>query len=208
MSNQISGSSRKFTALLLGAMAALTVSFGAMAQTWPSKPITMVVPWPPGGPTDIGARPLAKGMQEELGQTVVIDNRAGAGGNLGTAAVVAAPADGYTLLVTSSAPIVINPSLYSKMTFDPARDLIPVTNVLRMPLVLVVPASSTAMDLAGLMAQIRANPEGLTIANSGNGTPQHLTAELFRDTAKLKLTHVPYKGSAPAITDLLGGIYQ
>ncbi|MDZ7812652.1 MAG: tripartite tricarboxylate transporter substrate binding protein [Ideonella sp.] len=151
------GLSRRALALVLGTVALQTFSLGALAQSWPAKPLTMVVPWPPGGPTDIGARPLAKAMQEVLGQTVVIENKAGAGGNLGTGSVVQAAADGYTLLVTSSAPIVINPSLYKKMAFDPAKDLIPVTNVLRMPLVLVVPASSNINDLAGLMAQVRAN---------------------------------------------------
>lgn len=122
---------------------------------------------------------------------MVIENKAGAGGNVGTAAVVQAPADGYTLLVTSSAPIAINGSLYKKLPFDAARDLVPVTNVLRMPLVLVVNPASGINDLAGLMAYVRSKPEGVSIANSGNGTPQHLTAELFRDAARLKLDHVP-----------------
>lgn len=184
---------------------ALLPATAARAQSWPAKPITMVVPWPPGGPSDIGARPLAKGLQELLGQTVVVDNKAGAGGNTGTASVVQGAADGYTLLVTSSAPIVINPSLYKKMPFDPAKDLIPVTNVLRMPLVLVTHPGVGANDMAGLMAMIRSKPDGMVIANSGNGTPQHLTAEMFMDAAKLKLTHVPYKGSAPAIVDVLAG---
>ncbi len=184
---------------------ALLPAASVRAQGWPAKALTMVVPWPPGGPSDIAARPLAKGLQDVLGQPVVVENRAGAGGNLGTSAVVQAAADGHTLLVTSSAPIVINPSLYKKMAFDPAKDLIPVTNVLRMPLVLVTHPGLGVNDVAALMAQIRSKPDGMVIANSGNGTPQHLTAELFMDAAKLKLSHVPYKGSAPAIADLLAG---
>lgn len=193
------------TLLALGAGLALLPAVHAQAPAWPTKPLTMVVPWPPAGPSDIAARPLAKGLQDVLGQPVVIENKAGAGGNVGTAAVVQAPADGYTLLVTSSAPIAINGSLYKKMPFDAARDLVPVTNVLRMPLVLVVNPASGINDLAGLMAYVRNKPEGVSIANSGNGTPQHLTAELFRDAARLKLDHVPYKGSAPAISDVLAG---
>ena len=191
--------------LTLGADMALLPSSGAFAQSWPAKAVTMVVPWPPGGPSDIGARPLAKGLQELWGQPVVVDNRAGAGGNTGTAAMLQAPADGHTLLVTSSAPIVINPSLYKKMPFNPATDLIPVTNVLRMPLVLVTYPGLGVNDLASLLAMVRSKPEGMSMANSGNGTPQHLTAEMFMDAAKLKITHVPYKGSAPAIVDVLAG---
>ncbi|WP_396269901.1 Bug family tripartite tricarboxylate transporter substrate binding protein [Ideonella sp.] len=205
MSKQQSGAPQRRQVLALGAAMALLPATSVRAQGWPAKPLTMVVPWPPGGPSDIAARPLAKGLQEVLGQTVVVENKAGAGGNLGTAGVVQAAADGHTLLVTSSAPIVINPSLYKKMAFDPAKDLIPVTNVMRMPLVLVTHPGLGVNDVAALMAQIRSKPDGMVIANSGNGTPQHLTAELFMDAAKLKLTHVPYKGSAPAIADLLAG---
>ncbi|PXW96273.1 tripartite-type tricarboxylate transporter receptor subunit TctC [Sphaerotilus hippei] len=193
------------TLLAWGALLCLAPAVQAQAPAWPTKAITVVVPWPPAGPSDIAARPLAKGLQDLLGQPVVIENKAGAGGNVGTAAVVQAPADGYTLLVTSSAPVAINASLYKKMPFDAAKDLQPLTNVLRMPLVLVTHPGSGVNDLAGLLAQVRSKPEGMVIANSGNGTPQHLTAELFRDAAKLKLDHVPYKGSAPAIADVLAG---
>lgn len=195
----------------LGALAAASLSLAgliapgtALAQAWPAKPVTMVVPWPAGGPSDIAARPLAKGLQDVLGKAFVIDNRGGSGGNIGTALVVQAPADGYTALVTSSAPIVINPSLYKKMPFDPAKDLIPVTNVMKVPQVLVVSPSSGVNDLAGLLAQVKAKP-GYVYASSGNGTPQHLTGELFADAVKAQMTHVPYKGSAPAISDLMAG---
>lgn len=177
----------------------------ASAQTWPSKPVTVVVPWPAGGPSDTAARPLAKKLSEALGQTFIIDNRAGAGGNIGSAQVAKSTPDGHTLLVTSSAPIVINPSLYRNMPFDPAKDLAPITNLLRVPLVLVVHPSVGARTVKDLLALIQSRPGGMTYASSGNGTPQHLTAELFKTHTKANLTHVPYKGSAPAIADLIGG---
>lgn len=187
------------------AFAASVLSFSAFAQGWPSGNVTVVVPWPPGGPSDIAARPLGKGLNENLGKPFVIDNRAGGGGNIGTAAVVRSKPDGQTLLVTSSAPIVINPSLYKNMTFDPLKDLAPVTNLLRVPLVLVTHPSVPAKNLKELMAYIQAKKGDFSFASSGNGTPQHLTGELFSSTTKLQMNHVPYKGSAPAISDLLGG---
>jgi len=187
------------------AVAASVLSFSAMAQNWPTSTVTMVVPWPPGGPSDIAARPLAKGLTQSLGQPFVIDNRAGGGGNIGTAAVTRAKPDGNTVLVTSSAPIVINPSLYKNMNFDPLKDLAPVTNLLRVPLVLVAHPSVPASNLKELMAYIQSKKGQFSYGSSGNGTPQHLTSELFASVTKLEMTHVPYKGSAPAISDLLGG---
>ncbi|HMM73622.1 MAG TPA: tripartite tricarboxylate transporter substrate-binding protein, partial [Rhodocyclaceae bacterium] len=160
----------------------------ASAQTWPSKPVTVVVPWPAGGPSDTAARPLAKKLSEALGQTFIIDNRAGAGGNIGSAQVAKSTPDGHTLLVTSSAPIVINPSLYRNMPFDPAKDLAPITNLLRVPLVLVVHPSVGARTVKDLLALIQSRPGGMTYASSGNGTPQHLTAELFKTHTKANLT--------------------
>ena len=195
---------RLLSSLAFG-LAASLVSLSAFAQAWPNNTVTMVVPWPPGGPSDIAARPLAKGLTEDLGKPFVIDNRAGGGGNIGTSAVVRSKPDGYTLLVTSSAPIVINPSLYKNMTFDPLKDLAPVTNLLRVPLVLVAHPSVPAKNLKELMAYIQSKKGDFSFASSGNGTPQHLTGELFSSTTKLQMTHVPYKGSAPAISDLLGG---
>lgn len=190
---------------LICAFAASVVSVSALAQGWPTKTVTVVVPWPPGGPSDIAARPLSKSLTENLGQSFIIDNRAGGGGNIGTAAVTRATPDGYTLLITSSAPIVINPSLYKKMTFDPLKDLAPVTNLLRVPLVLVAGPSVPAKNLKELMAFIKSKNGQFSYASSGSGTPQHLTSELFASVTKLNMTHVPYKGSAPAIADLLGG---
>jgi tripartite-type tricarboxylate transporter receptor subunit TctC len=189
---------------ILGAIVVAS-SAAVLAQAYPAKPVTIIVPWPPGGPSDIAARPMAKALTDELKQTFIIDNRGGAGGNIGTALVTKAAADGYTLLITSSAPIVINPSLYKTMPFEPQKDLAPITNLLRVPLILVVHASVPAKNLPELLAYVNSQKGKVQYASSGNGTPQHLTAELFKATAKLDMVHVPYKGSAPAITDLIGG---
>lgn len=190
---------------LLSALVLALCSMTASAQAWPTKPVTIVVPWPPGGPSDIAARPIAKGLSDSLGQSFLVENRGGAGGNLGTAGVTKAAPDGYTLLITSSAPIVINPSLYKNMPFDPAKDLIPITNLIRVPLVLAAHPSVPANNLQELVALIRSKNGGFQYASAGNGTPQHLTGELFKSVAKLDMIHIPYKGSAPAINDLLGG---
>jgi len=189
------------------ALVALAWASGATAwaQTWPTKPITAVVPWPPGGPSDTVARPIAKGLTDATGKTMIVDNRGGAGGNIGSAAVAAAAPDGHTLLITSSAPIVINPHVYKKMPFDPQKDLAPVTNLLRVPLVLVVASTVPAKNLKELVAYIQSQGGKFQYASSGNGTPQHLTGELFKTTAKLDMIHVPYKGSAGAINDVLAG---
>lgn len=189
----------------LFAVAALALSAGAAAQSWPSKNVTVVVPWPPGGPSDIVARPAAKGLSDLFGKSFVIDNRGGAGGNIGSEFVGRAAPDGYTLLITSGGPIVINPYVYTKMTYDPQKDLIPITNMLRVPLVLAVNPSVPAKNLQELLAYIKAQDGKAQWGSAGNGTPQHMTGELFRTTAKLDMIHVPYKGSAPAITDLVGG---
>lgn len=190
---------------LVFALAATVLSASAIAQNWPDNTVTVVVPWPAGGPSDIAARPLAKGLTTNLKQSFVIDNRGGGGGNIGTAAVTRSKPDGMTLLITSSAPIVINPYLYKKMAFQPSKDLVPVTNLLRAPLVLVAHPSVPAKNLKELMAYITSKKGQFSYASAGNGTPQHMTGELFRNTTKLDMVHVPYKGSAPAISDLLGG---
>jgi tripartite-type tricarboxylate transporter receptor subunit TctC len=178
----------------------------AMAQAYPSKPVTVIVPWPAGGPSDIAARPVAKGLADQLKQPFVIDNRGGASGNIGTAIVAKAAPDGHTLLITSSAPIVINPNLFKSMPYDAQKDLAPITNVLRVPLVLAVHPSVPAKNLKELLAYLKQQGPKAQYASAGNGTPQHMTGELFKTAASLKdITHVPYKGSAPAITDALGG---
>jgi tripartite-type tricarboxylate transporter receptor subunit TctC len=190
---------------VLGALMLAAASTGAFAQAYPTKPVTIIVPWPPGGPSDIAARPMAKLLSEEMKQTFIIDNRGGAGGNIGSAMVAKAAPDGYTLLITSSAPIVINPSLYKQMPFDPPKDLVPITNLLRVPLILAIHPSIPAKNLQELIAYINSKKGSVQYASAGNGTPQHLTGELFKATAKVDMIHVPYKGSAPAITDLIGG---
>jgi tripartite-type tricarboxylate transporter receptor subunit TctC len=192
---------------MLAAAASLAIAAGpALAQGWPTKTVTVIVPWPAGGPSDIAARPVAKGLSDQLGKPFVIDNRGGASGNIGTAVVAKQqPADGYTMLITSSSPIVINPNIYKTMPYDWAKDLVPVTNVLRVPLVLAVHPSVPAKNLKELLAHINAQKGKAQYASAGNGTPQHLTGELFKTVGKLDIVHVPYKGSAPALTDVIGG---
>ena len=190
---------------LIAAAAFALAALPAAAQ-YPSKPVTMIVPWPPGGPSDIAARPLGKGLSEALGKPFVIENRGGASGNIGAAYVAKqAPADGYTVMVTSSSPIVINPSVFKNMPFDPSKDLVPITNVLRVPLVLAVHPSVPAKDMKEFLAYLKAQSGKAQYASAGSGTPQHLTAELFKTQAKVDMVHVPYKGSAPALTDAIGG---
>ena len=183
----------------------LVLCSAAAAQNWPTKNVTIVVPWPPGGPSDIVARPTANGLTEAFGKTFIIDNRGGAGGNIGSEYAAKSTPDGHTLLITSGGPIVINPHVYKKMTYDPQQDLAPITNMLRVPVVLAVHPSIPAKNLKELIAWIRAQNGNASWASAGNGTPQHMTGELFRTTAKLDMVHIPYKGSAPAITDLIGG---
>ena len=195
---------RRGVRLFAGMLGVLACSLAA-AQSWPSKNVTIVVPWPPGGPSDIVARPTAKGLSEMFGKTFLIDNRGGAGGNIGSEYAARSPADGHTLLITSGGPIVINPHVYKKMTYDPQKELIPITNMLRVPLVLAVNPAVPARNLQELIAYIKEQKGGAQWASAGNGTPQHMTGELFRTTARLEMIHVPYKGSAPAITDLVGG---
>jgi len=177
----------------------------AAAQAWPTKPVTFVVPWPPGGPSDIVARPMSKGLTEAFGKPFVIDNRGGAGGNIGSEYAANSPPDGHTLLITSGGPIVINPHVYTRMTYDPQKQLVPITNLLRVPVALAVNPAITAKTRPELIAYIKAQDGKAPWASAGNGTPQHMTGELFRTTAKLEMMHVPCKGSAPAIADLMGG---
>jgi len=175
----------------------------AQGRDWPEHPVTVVVPFPAGGPSDIAARPVALGLAKAFDKLFVIENHPGEGGNAGAALVAQSAPDGYTLLISSSGPIVINPSLYRELAYDPRRDLAPVTALLRVPLVLAVHPSVPANNLQELMALIRKQDGKLRYASAGNGTPQHLTGELFRTVAGLRMAHVPYQGSADAIDDLL-----
>lgn len=179
----------------------------AWAQAnYPSKTIRLVVPYPPGGPTDLMARLLQGELQARLGQSVIIDNKAGAGGNIGSAEVAKhAPADGHTLLLAASGPMAVNPTLYRSMPFNPLTDLTPVIQISSFPLVLEVHPSlgvKTVKDLFVLAKQSKSN---LSFASAGNGTPQHLAGELFNTQMGIDMTHIPYKGAGPAINDVLGG---
>lgn len=187
------------------AVAGMAAVLPAQAQgTWPDKPIKLVVPYPAGGNADNTARLLATQLSGRLGQQVVVDNRPGGSGTIGAAAVAKAPADGYTLLLDATA-FTVNPSLFPKLPFDVARDFAPISLVLQVPLLLVVPASSPLQSVADLAKAARATPGRLTYASAGNGGAQHLAGELFKQGEKISLTHIPYRGGAPALTDLIGG---
>jgi tripartite-type tricarboxylate transporter receptor subunit TctC len=189
-------------------LCALAMTAGAQAQTWPSRPIKMVVGFAAGGSTDVTARLIAQALSERLGQQVVVENRGGAGGNIGADAVAKAEPDGYTLLLTTSTTHATNPSLYKSLPFDVRRDFTPITLTAFIPNVLVVNPSVPAQTIDELVAYARANPDKLTYGSAGNGSSQHLSAELFKSLAGIKMTHAPYRGGAPAVTDLLSGQIQ
>ena len=176
----------------------------AIAQAWPSKPVTLVVPFPPGGSSDQVARALGQKLNAALGQSFIIENKAGATGTIGATAVKRATPDGYTFLVTSLGPLVIVPHLLKDLQYDPLKDLDPITIAVQAPNVLVVPASSPHKTLADVIAYQKANPGKMSFASSGNGSSDHLSAELFWQQTGTRGLHVPYKGGGPAIADLLG----
>jgi tripartite-type tricarboxylate transporter receptor subunit TctC len=176
----------------------------AGAQSWPAKPVTLLVPFPPGGSTDTVARAIAPKLQETLGQTFVVDNKAGATGTIGAAQVKRAAPDGYTFLVTSLGPLVVAPHLMKNVPYDAAKDFDPLTVLVQAPNVLVVPAASPHKSVADVIAHLKAQPDRMSFASSGNGSSDHLTIELFWLQTGTSGVHVPYKGGAPAISDLLG----
>jgi tripartite-type tricarboxylate transporter receptor subunit TctC len=180
-------------------------AFAAQASAWPDKTVTMVVPFPPGGSTDTLARAIGTKMQEKLGQTFIVDNRAGATGTIGAAQVKRAPADGYTLMVTSLGPLVMAPHLIKGIQYDALKDFDLITVPVQAPNVLVVPASSPHKTVADVIAAQKVNPGKMSFASSGNGSSDHLTVELFWQQTGTSGLHIPYKGGAPAISDLLGG---
>ncbi len=197
------------TALSLAAtLAILTPQAAAAPDAYPSKPVRFVVAFPPGGGTDIIARSIAQKLAERIAQQVVVDNRPGAGGNIGTDIVAKSAPDGYTMLMGSAGPLAINTSLFAKMPFDPIKDLEPVTLAASTPNVLVVHPSLRAATVKELIALARAKPGEINFASSGHGTPAHLAGELFNSMAGVRMVHVPYKGAAPALADLLGGQVQ
>ena len=182
---------------------AATLAAALPAQAWPEKPVSLVVPFPPGGSTDMIARTLQPKLQERLGGTWVVDNRAGATGTIGAGAVARSPADGHTLLVASLGPFVIAPHLI-KTNYDALKELDPISVVVQAPNVLVVPAASPHKTLADVLAFQKANPGKMTFASSGNGSSDHLTAELYWQQTGTSGVHVPYKGGGPVMQDLLG----
>jgi tripartite-type tricarboxylate transporter receptor subunit TctC len=177
----------------------------AFAQAWPSKPVTLLVPFPPGGSTDMIARTLQPKLQEQLGGTFVIENKGGAGGTVGAGQAKRAAPDGSTIFVSSLGPFVIGPHLIKGIPYDPLTDFDYITVAVQAPNVLTVPANSPYKTFGELMAAIRATPDKLTFASAGNGTSDHLTAELLWQETGTKAIHVPYKGGAPAMADLLAG---
>jgi len=185
--------------------AALLGSTAVQAQAFPTKPLALVVPFSPGGPTDAMARTLANAIKPVLGQTMLVENKAGAGGNIGAEFVAKAPADGYTLLFGTSGPLAINVSLYDKVGYDPIRSFAPVIQIGHLPNVLVVNPSIPARDVKELIAHARANPGKLSYASSGSGASSHLAGVLFNSAAGTDIQHIPYKGTGPALNDLLGG---
>ena len=198
---------RQFLHLAAGAAALPAVSRVARAQTYPTRPVRIIVGFPAGGATDILARLTGQWLSERLGQQFIIENRAGAGGNIGTEAVVKAPPDGYTLLQVAT-PNGLNAALYTNLNFNFVRDIAPVVGIMRTSYVIVVHPSVPATTVPEFIAYAKANAGKVNMASAGNGTPQHIFGELFKMMAGVDLTHVPYRGGAPATTDLIGGQVQ
>ncbi|MEA3191925.1 MAG: putative tricarboxylic transport rane protein [Betaproteobacteria bacterium] len=176
---------------------------GAHAQDFPAKPVRIVVPWPPSGNVDITARTVAPALAEALGQQVIVDNRAGAGGRIGTEAVVKSPADGYTLLLGSSGTVTAGPAVFKTRPYEP-KDLVAIGPIQSVPIVLTVALKTPATSYAEFVALAKQKPGGVSVASAGSGSSNHLALELLMRMANLQLLHVPYKGSGPALTDLVG----
>src|SRR6516164_2109945 len=198
---------RRFLHLAAGVAALPVVSRIAWAQTYPSRPVKIIVPFAPAGSTDIVARLMGQWLSERLGQQFVVENRPGAGTNIGTEAVVTAPADGYTLLLAGPAN-VISMTLYDKLNFNFTRDIAPIASIMRFPFVMEVHPSVPAKTVPEFMAYAKATPGKLNMASAGTGSATHLTGELFKMMTGLNILHVPYRGAGPALIDLIGGQVQ
>ena len=180
----------------------------AQVQNWPTRPIKFVVPYAPGGGNDIIARVIGEKLNQLLGQPIIIDNRSGAGGNIGAEFVARSAADGYTFLVAPGAILTVNPHLYTKIGYDPLKDFTPIGQLGVLPVVLVVNAGVQAKSVAELIALAKANPDALSYASAGSGTPHHLAAELFKHMTGIEMKHIPYRGGALAATDIIAGRVQ
>ena len=195
---------RQFLAAVAASSAAAASPF-AMAQDWPANPVRWVVPYPPGGGTDVLARTVAESMRKTLNQTIVVDNRPGASTNIGGQLVAAAKPDGYTIMSADNAILAFNEHLFSKLPFSPDKDFTYVGGISRFPMALVVNPAFEAKDFKEFLAYAKANPGKLNYASPGNGSPHHLAMELFKNRTGTSLTHIPYKGAAPALADVMGG---
>lgn len=189
------------------AMATLLAA-NAMAQTYPDKPIRLIVPFPPGGGNDVIGRIVGEKLTERLGQSVIVENRAGGNGIIGLQALAAAAPDGYTIGVAAAGPMAVNPSLYANLPYDPLKDFAPITNMVIFPLLLVTHPAFPPKTVAELIDYAKTNPGKVFYASPGSGNSGHLAGELFNSLAKVDITHVPYKGQGPAVADLLGGQVQ
>jgi tripartite-type tricarboxylate transporter receptor subunit TctC len=190
---------------LLFTAAALAAAGNAWGQAWPSKPIRYIVPFAPGGTTDILARTISEKLSVALGQPVVVENKPGAGGGVGADFTAKAAPDGYTIMGGTISTHAINASLYANLPYDPVKDFVAVTLIARVPNMLVINPNIPAKNVAALIALMKANPGKYTFASSGNGTSQHLSGELFKSMASVEMQHIPYKGSPPALQDVVGG---
>jgi len=200
----------RFVRALAAAAALASIAIAALAQTapppaWPSKPVRVIVPFPPGGSTDAVVRIVAPKLGERLGQQVVVDNRPGAGGNIGLAALAKSDADGYTIGVGAAGGLAANAALYPKMPFDAQKDFVPISLLAHIPFVLVVPPTSPIKSVADLIAQAKAEPGKVSVGHGGNGTAMHLSVQLLKLMAKVDLTEIAYKGSGPVALDVMGG---
>ena len=184
------------------------LAISTAAQEYPSRPVRWIVPFAPGGPTDIMSRAIGEKLTQQWGQQLVLDNRGGAGGNIGAELVAKSAPDGYTVMIGHVGTHAINSALYPKMSYDPVRDFAPITLIATLPLALVVHPSVPSKSVRELVAQAKASPNKLNFASAGNGGPTHLAGELFKSMAKLDIVHVPYKGNAAALTELIGGQVQ